>query len=317
MDLDPGQHDVSATFNSALDDGSCSFGCKWYYGLDASPPLSGCKFDLVSVALHELGHGLGFFSTVDRATGAKLNGFDDAFMRFLEDHTTGKLYPAMTDAERVAASKSGSNLQWVGPSVVAATGSKTAGIGPMGHAEMYAPATLSGSSVSHWNTNMTPQELLEPFYSIPLHDPGLAVEALVDQGWTLLTCGDGLVDAGEQCDDGNRASGDGCSASCTVEPCRTCSGQPSVCGPAVDGTSCSDGVSATVPTSAVRAAARCTPGRLARAPMATTTARNRATRQQVLAPPPTRMARPVTTATPALRATRASRASAPARPSRA
>ena len=93
-------------------------------------------------------------------------------MRFLEDYTTGKLYPAMTDAERGAASKSGSNLQWVGPSVVAATGSKTAGIGPMGHAEMYAPATLSGSSVSHWNTSMTPQELLEPFYSVPLHDPG-------------------------------------------------------------------------------------------------------------------------------------------------
>jgi len=242
MDLDPGQHDVRATFNSALDDGSCSFGCKWYYGLDASPPLSGCKLDLVSVALHELGHGLGFFSTVDTQTGAKLNGFDDAFMRFLEDQTTGKLYPAMTDADRVAASTSGNNLQWVGPRVVAATGSKTAGIGPMGHAEMYAPATLSGSSVSHWNTSMTPQELLEPFYSVPLHDPGLAVEALVDEGWTLLTCGDGLVDPGEQCDDGNRVSGDGCSASCTVEPCRTCSGQPSVCRPAADGTSCSDGV---------------------------------------------------------------------------
>src|SRR5262249_35626825 len=42
--------------------------------------------------------------------------------------------------------------------------------------------------------------------------------------------------------DGNRASGDGCSAQCKVEPCRTCSGQPSVCRPAVDGTSCSDGL---------------------------------------------------------------------------
>jgi cysteine-rich repeat protein len=242
MDLDPGNPDIVATFNSAFDDGSCTFACKWYYGLDASPAPPGCKFDLVTVVLHELGHGLGFFSTVDRATGAKLNGFDDAFMRFLEDHTTGKLYPAMTNAERAAASKSMPNLHWVGPSVVDATGSKTGGVGPMGHAQMYAPATLSGSSVSHWSTTMTPQEVLEPFFTTPWHDPGLAVEALVDEGWTLLACGDGLVDPGEQCDDGNRAPGDGCSAACTVESCRTCSGEPSVCTPRADGTSCSDGV---------------------------------------------------------------------------
>ena len=134
------------------------------------------------------------------------------------------------------------NLHWVGPSVVGATGSKTGGTGPLGHAHMYAPATSSGSSVSHWNTTMTPQEILEPFFTTPGHDPGLAVEALVDQGWTLLACGDGLVDPNEQCDDGNRASGDGCSAACTTEPCRTCSGEPSVCTPRADGASCSDGV---------------------------------------------------------------------------
>jgi len=47
-------------------------------------------------------------------------------------------------------------------------------------------------------------------------------------GWTLddvcivgvgkiATCGDGVVDDGEQCDDGNTTPGDGCSATCTVE----------------------------------------------------------------------------------------------------
>ena len=30
-------------------------------------------------------------------------------------------------------------------------------------------------------------------------------------------CGNGIVDAGEQCDDGNTANGDGCSALCTIE----------------------------------------------------------------------------------------------------
>jgi cysteine-rich repeat protein len=34
-------------------------------------------------------------------------------------------------------------------------------------------------------------------------------------------CGDGILDAGEECDDGNTTSGDGCSATCTLEkePC--------------------------------------------------------------------------------------------------
>jgi cysteine-rich repeat protein len=31
-------------------------------------------------------------------------------------------------------------------------------------------------------------------------------------------CGNGVIDPGEQCDDGNRVSGDGCSPSCSVEP---------------------------------------------------------------------------------------------------
>jgi cysteine-rich repeat protein len=31
-------------------------------------------------------------------------------------------------------------------------------------------------------------------------------------------CGDGTLDAGEYCDDGNTTNGDGCSATCTIEP---------------------------------------------------------------------------------------------------
>jgi cysteine-rich repeat protein len=42
-------------------------------------------------------------------------------------------------------------------------------------------------------------------------------------------CGDGVVLALETCDDGNASGGDGCSASCEVEPPYTCSGEPSFC----------------------------------------------------------------------------------------
>jgi cysteine-rich repeat protein len=34
---------------------------------------------------------------------------------------------------------------------------------------------------------------------------------------TSARCGDGILDSGEQCDDGNNVSGDGCSATCQTE----------------------------------------------------------------------------------------------------
>ncbi len=46
---------------------------------------------------------------------------------------------------------------------------------------------------------------------------------------TTPTCGNGAVRLGEECDDGNTDDGDGCSATCTVEEGRNCSGDPSTC----------------------------------------------------------------------------------------
>ena len=63
---------------------------------------------------------------------------------------------------------------------------------------------------------------------------------------TTAVCGDGILGPGEQCDDGNTASGDGCSAQCKVESCYTCVSQPSVCSPATAGTACDDGNTCTV-----------------------------------------------------------------------
>ncbi|MFO0757583.1 MAG: DVUA0089 family protein [Byssovorax sp.] len=62
------------------------------------------------------------------------------------------------------------------------------------------------------------------------------------QGWavvlcTTVTCGNGVLDAGETCDDNNPTGGDGCSASCQTEAGYTCAGTPSVCTP-----NCGNGV---------------------------------------------------------------------------
>lgn len=50
-------------------------------------------------------------------------------------------------------------------------------------------------------------------------------------------CGDGTIDALEQCDDANTQNDDGCSAECLAEPGFLCVGQPSTCDPV-----CGDGL---------------------------------------------------------------------------
>jgi cysteine-rich repeat protein len=60
-------------------------------------------------------------------------------------------------------------------------------------------------------------------------------------------CGDGVIQSGETCDDGNTNNGDGCGANCVVDGGYTCTGEPSVCTPlcgngALDaGENCDDG----------------------------------------------------------------------------
>ncbi len=54
------------------------------------------------------------------------------------------------------------------------------------------------------------------------------------------TCGDGLVEGGEACDDGNDAASDGCTILCLVEPEWECMGSPSVCMRRMVGPTCGD-----------------------------------------------------------------------------
>src|SRR5262249_36756068 len=52
-------------------------------------------------------------------------------------------------------------------------------------------------------------------------------------------CGNGVIDPGEQCDDFNAASGDGCSASCQLEAGFVC---PTIGAPCIHLVYCGDGV---------------------------------------------------------------------------
>ncbi len=181
-DLNTAADDIGARFNSALGT-TCAFPNVWYYGLDASPPAG--KIDFVTVVLHELGHGLGFLSLVDLVAGTKFLGFDDTYMLNLEDHSAGVLYPDMTNAGRVAASTDTGDLHWTGLNVVAAGATLTAGrAAPSGHVEMYAPSPQEpGSSVSHFSTSLSPNELMEPFITGVNHGPGMTTALMADIGW--------------------------------------------------------------------------------------------------------------------------------------
>jgi cysteine-rich repeat protein len=72
-------------------------------------------------------------------------------------------------------------------------------------------------------------------------DPNTVNDRCDGAGTCTDACGDGVVGSGEQCDDGNGASADGCSATCQIEECYTCAGEPSVCTPAANTTACDDG----------------------------------------------------------------------------
>src|SRR5205814_9939431 len=112
--------------------------------LDGHPPSS--QVDMLTIALHEFAHGLGFQSYTDFSTGAKLGGLDDAFLVDAQEQgATPPALTAMTDAQRVSAATSDPDLFWAGGTVQAAASSLSAGL-ISGHVRLYAPATFSAGS---------------------------------------------------------------------------------------------------------------------------------------------------------------------------
>jgi len=111
-------HEINARFNINLGSTGCFEGSPFYLGLDAN---HGAGVDLVSVLLHEFGHGLGFQTFTNSSTGVQAgtapNLFPSIYDRFLLDNSTGKIWKDMTDAERQASAINTGNLVWTGPNV--------------------------------------------------------------------------------------------------------------------------------------------------------------------------------------------------------
>ena len=185
-DLDPADNDISSVFNSSLNgDESCLRGLTWWLGIDSPPPAR--TVSLYDTVLHEIAHGLGFLTFVDedgaRITTSTGRPFNDPFMLNLFDVVQDRPWSQMDDAQRSTSSLNNGSLVWRGAAVDQGAGVFTGGRNGNGQLRVYAPRVFDeGSSVSHWDTAVGPDELMEPF-STATSDSCATLLALRDMGW--------------------------------------------------------------------------------------------------------------------------------------
>jgi hypothetical protein len=123
LELNEDDADIVAFFNSEL----CADGPQWYMGLDGEGPQG--TVDLVTLALHEFAHGLGFASTVSPYTGESwLEGVLDPYSAQIYDTKLEKGWSEMSTAELAESVVGKRALVWNGEHATMAA-SRLLGIG--------------------------------------------------------------------------------------------------------------------------------------------------------------------------------------------
>lgn len=180
-DLSPGSPHITANFNSDF--------TNWYFGTDGLTPPD--RYDLMSVCLHELGHGLGFVGSMDVANNGVGSwglgtGFPIIYDRFAENALMQQLIDTNlfpNPSVQLAGQLQSNQLFFDGSQVRAANGASPVRI--------YAPIVWDpGSSFSHFNEVTFPSgnanSLMTPQIGLgeAIHAPGpVGLALLRDLGW--------------------------------------------------------------------------------------------------------------------------------------
>lgn len=184
-DLATSEVDIRCNFSSVFSN--------WYFGTDGNPPVN--QYDLMSVVLHELGHGLGFTGTMTvngNGVGRWGGGtqFPVVYDRFGingsgQQLVNTSLFPNPSTA--LGQQLASGNLFFSGPTAKTANGGSSPRI--------YAPNPFDpGSSFAHLDEATfpagNPNSLMTPRIGTneAIHSPGpVGMAALQDVGWTFTT----------------------------------------------------------------------------------------------------------------------------------
>lgn len=134
-DLGPGIFDINITYNSEF---------SWYTGTDGNPPAG--QYDLVSVAAHEIGHGLNFSGSAQYSGGTGQLGFSSGYPfvydTFMENGAGTPITSLANPSTALGSVLTGGDLWFNGANSKAANGGN--------RVKIYAPGGwMQGSSYSH------------------------------------------------------------------------------------------------------------------------------------------------------------------------
>jgi hypothetical protein len=176
-DLDAAHFDDYITYNSNF---------TWYYGTDGHP-TSG-TYDLVTVAAHEIAHGLNFAGMADYSGGVgsyDYLGYPSIYDTFMEDGSGTKLTSYTNNSTSLGSLLTSGNLWFNGTNANAANGGS--------RVRIYAPSSWSsGSSYSHLDYSTFAGTINSMMvYAVASgasqHNPGPVTKGIFkDMGWTLV-----------------------------------------------------------------------------------------------------------------------------------
>lgn len=173
-------YDMHITYNSNF---------SWYYGTDGNTPSN--QYDLMSVVLHEIAHGLNFAGSMGYSAGTGSYGYStiypDIYDVFVKDGGGNSLIDTgiyVNPSLALGTALVSNDLWFHGSTAMAANGGQ--------RVKLYAPVTWqAGSSYSHvdYTTFAGGRNQLMRYAisaGVSIHNPGPVVRGMLnDMGWTV------------------------------------------------------------------------------------------------------------------------------------